>query len=1557
MASFRRDPRGSGICLIMVVLALCTVARAIEFAGGTGEPNDPYQIATAEQLIAIGSDPNLLNKHFVLVADMDLDPNLPGRRVFDQPVIGTDTTDFSGSFDGRGKTIANLHIVGQRYTTVRSVSISADAAEDARSLVKSPYVGLFKTISPEGCVCNLNLGHVWVDGGAYVAALAVENQGAIINCRVKGVVNGLSTVAGLVATNKGLVACCYADVEITGNYGLGSPGSREVGGLIGYHEKGLVTHCSARGRVCGDNMVGGLIGSCSDEVTNCYAAVDITTNRSDPTPPGPGLRTLADSLASGRQLGGLIGYCGMPSSGRGLRDCYAIGSITAGPLSSAIGGLAGQLSGSTIHCYAATRIVVDETSRSTGGLAGLSYSMDFQKCFFLDPSDGGGPNNRVGEPLTDTQMRRRDSYTGWDFFGNAADGEDDPWFMPDSSYPVLTSQTEITGLIHLPSLRGVELNQALTLIESIGLTVGEITEDYNTEVARGGVLDITPHGALPKGTIVRVAASMGPYRWEENPGDGSPSNPYQIQTRSQFLELGRHPELYSKCFVLMCDIDLGDLFFRQAPVAPNVQGETHVFSGTPFSGRFNGGMHTISNLIISPDPAFTVSNMGLFGSLAAGGKISHLRVENAKISHSGGLQNTGLLCGENLGEIRDCYADGEISYANYTNGTGGLVGANRGFVTRSAAEAKLFFVDPTAVKSQSLAIAASDPIFIFRSGGTARIMMAPRELGILVGINYAVITDCHAKGSITGSGYSGAMGGIAGASRDDGLVASCYCMATVRGEQSSAGPVVSLVYGGGAATNSYYLLDPALPAPASGYGVGLTDSQMRQQASFVGFDFAGGTEDGTADTWIMPQDAGYPVLADERPFDLAGQGTEAEPYLIGSVQDLGLISQHPETHYRLASDIDCSGIVWPAMIVPWFSGALDGSGHSISHALLFTTGPGGLLGIAVNQVTICDLHLEEIEIKGANGSNYVGAVASVNHGAIFNCSATGRISASGCVGGLIGRNSGVVYACRTNVSLTGIGGSGYVGGLIGHNNSGIVVGCHAAGPVTGVQNVDCLGGLIGRQSMNGTLLTDITLTAYCCSTGSVTGAGYTGGLIGDNAGRVVYCLAAGPLAGGSHAGGIVGHHFEGTISHCYFLDPNEGGGPEDGFGRHLTAAQMARMDSFAEWDFIERTFDGIANTWSLPAGAPCPLPGALNTGMLPELEGAGSPDSPYLIQSIVDFCAMSRHPSACYRLDADLDLAATRQNCPPIPLFMGTLDGAGHSVTGLSLTYPCYGGLFGVIHSGASVKNLTVTDANVVGVEEGCAMGILAGADRGNLTNCHVQGAVQGKTCLGGVAGTQFGPLNMSGCTAVASILTLPGGKEAGGLVGWSEFAALSDCCASATILGGDKLYDAGGLAGFVRDGTISRCFALGKINGGEEAGTLGGLVGSTYGMTMRNCYAGVDITTGAKAHKIGGLAGWPYKPGSGAAMEYCYSRGAISVGESSEDVGGLIGYGLIAGACFWDTQASGIQASYSGTGATTAAMQKAQIYKQAGWDFVTVWSICEGKDYPRLRWEQVECK
>jgi hypothetical protein len=81
MASFKYHPIVNPAFIAIVLAGFGTAAWAIEFAGGTGALNDPYQIVTPEQLVGMGQEPSLWNRHFVLVADIDLDPNLPGGAV------------------------------------------------------------------------------------------------------------------------------------------------------------------------------------------------------------------------------------------------------------------------------------------------------------------------------------------------------------------------------------------------------------------------------------------------------------------------------------------------------------------------------------------------------------------------------------------------------------------------------------------------------------------------------------------------------------------------------------------------------------------------------------------------------------------------------------------------------------------------------------------------------------------------------------------------------------------------------------------------------------------------------------------------------------------------------------------------------------------------------------------------------------------------------------------------------------------------------------------------------------------------------------------------------------------------------------------------------------------------------------------------------------------------------------------------------------------------------------------------------------------------------------
>jgi len=121
-----RISRVWGTILLTITIFSLSVPAHAKYSGGTGEPNDPYQIATAADLIALGNEPNDYDKHFILTADIDLDPNLPGRKIFDRAVITPDMNDanlewefdgtpFTGVFEGNGHVISHLKIRGEGF--------------------------------------------------------------------------------------------------------------------------------------------------------------------------------------------------------------------------------------------------------------------------------------------------------------------------------------------------------------------------------------------------------------------------------------------------------------------------------------------------------------------------------------------------------------------------------------------------------------------------------------------------------------------------------------------------------------------------------------------------------------------------------------------------------------------------------------------------------------------------------------------------------------------------------------------------------------------------------------------------------------------------------------------------------------------------------------------------------------------------------------------------------------------------------------------------------------------------------------------------------------------------------------------------------------------------------------------------------------------------------------------------------------------------------------------------------------------------------------------------
>jgi len=183
--------------------------------------------------------------------------------------------------------------------------------------------------------------------------------------------------------------------------------------------------------------------------------------------------------------------------------------------------------------------------------------------------------------------------------------------------------------------------------------------------------------------------------------------------------------------------------------------------------------------------------------------------------------------------------------------------------------------------------------------------------------------------------------------------------------------------------------------------------------------------------------------------------------------------------------------------------------------------------------------------------------------------------------------------------------------------------------------------------------------------------------------------------------------------------------------------------------------------------------------------------------------------------------------------FTGTFNGNGKTISGLNINDPndpsgTNQGLFGVVGSGGTVKNLTV-QGSVTGYSMvGGVVGLL---NNGTVSNCYVAGNITGTGNIGGVVGFNYGAV--SNCYATGNITAGTGGN-AGGVVGSNE-GTVSNCYATGDVTSSSTYI--GGVVG-ANNGSVQNCVAL---NGSISAG--GGRVAADIGSGLTNNYARDDIT------------------------------------------------------------------------------------------------------------------
>lgn len=334
----------------------------VQFAGGSGTAEDPWQIATAEQLDRVRDD---LKAHYVLTDDIDLSgyenwiPIGAFQSLSDAPEdaeVPHPDFAFTGTFDGAGHTIANL-------------TVSCEAPMGA---------GLF------GCASGTE------SGAASIGHFTLKD----VN------VSGFYLVGGAVGLQ--FMSCAVSDIHLVGENRLA--GMQGIGGIVGTGFD-LISDCSATADITvsgDDGACAGVIagGTTMSSIKNCEV-------------------TGGSITANGNATWGFGALCGAPWGAPEITDCKVSGTVitVSGENNRLVGGLVGfggsydptapaQISGCTVEDVS---IIVSETTDSVGGLIGAGKEMmegsDVMSSFVISGCsvsgtiEGGG--NNVGEVVGD----------------------------------------------------------------------------------------------------------------------------------------------------------------------------------------------------------------------------------------------------------------------------------------------------------------------------------------------------------------------------------------------------------------------------------------------------------------------------------------------------------------------------------------------------------------------------------------------------------------------------------------------------------------------------------------------------------------------------------------------------------------------------------------------------------------------------------------------------------------------------------------------------------------------------------------------------------------------------------------------------------------------------------------------------------------------------------------------------------------------------------------------------------------------------------------------------
>jgi hypothetical protein len=1169
-------------------------------AGGLGTAQDPFLIATAHQLIELVLHPDLMDQHFRLVSDIDLDPNLPGRKVFTGAVIGPDISPmrdgfqghlFSGVFDGGGHTIRNLTIEGHSY------------------------LGLFGALGAAAQVIHVNVVNVDVTGNGWnIGALAGTNEGTVQACYSSGLVMGYSDVGGLVGVNGSAhIIDSSSDADVVG--------IESVGGLVGsqlsdYSDEAAVRGSNATGSVFGWQWVGGLVGFNQGTVSTCSS----------------------DSFINGASsVGGLVGY----NAGTGfLTDAFCLGPVQG---EDRVGGLAGFNAGRISFTYSSGEVT---GVSHIGGLVGTSDTQAEVIASFWDREASGQSSSDGGVGLTTAELQKVNTYVnaGWDFAGESENGMENVWYLASDGYARFfafegagTSRAPylVDTVWHLTSIGSNPdmLDKHYKLTHHIDLDPNQLGSRVFTHAVIAPDMDLSSksYEGVPFSGVfdgcgyeIRHMSIMGSYHLGLFGWIGSEahvSNLSLVSAHVEVKEISPHPKghaLFATSQGLLAGTNQGEV--QMCHTGGSMSG-----LGEQIGGLIGDNLGNVHHCTSSADVQGADTVGGLVGYHHEGQVTDCYSTGTVEPLESG----AGGLIGENDAYVGRCYATGDV---NSSFDAGGLVGENTGTVEQC------YSTGSVAGKSRLGGLVGRNNGGEISECYSIGAVTGDQNVGGLVGWNDWIVT--HSFWDTDTSGQSRSEGGFGMSTtqmhdintflyagwdflgreffgHEDTWVMETYpvlYMSQLPGKGSSESPYLvsdknKLIAFKNMLSSAHYRLTEDIDLTGNQWEGPLLDEYL---GIFDGNGFSLRNVTLTGENYlgffgILGPDATIKNLTLE---NVRVEGGRKE---IGGL--VGLNRGH-------IIHCDCTGVVTGNSYVGGLVGTNEGHVSHCFSAVAVTGGQvqgyiGGIVGSNSNGGHVLDCS----SAATVTGRSRVGGIVGQNRGDVINCHSHATVSGSGSsVGGVVGRNTGAVTNCH---SITTVSGDRSVGGLLGEN-SGTVNDSFSGGKVEGIYSTSGhLGGLVGTHkglSVNRCYSTaqvsgDSRIGGLvgshwegrittCYSTGSVNGNSRVGGLVGQSSGSITSCYSTGAVTGTEDGGGLVGLHYHGGSITTSFWDVQTSGrthlcgiqdegttGCDDSFG--LTTTEMQTLATFlaAGWNIKDDTAIGTNDIWYILDGQDYPALG------------------------------------------------------------------------------------------------------------------------------------------------------------------------------------------------------------------------------------------------------------------------------------------------------------------------------------------------------------------------------